>query len=291
MDNKTATVFDTNKYLLGESPFYDPRYKRYSWVDIIANRFYRLSEDGERRCFDLGQPIGAAVPIKDRSGYLLAARDGLYLLRHGKTDIVCELGSVYKSYWRSNDAKADPKGRVFFGASVVDDHEPEGALFSYDKGKIACLVPGTRISNGMAFDKAQKKFFFSDSEEYAVFVYDYNISDGSISNRKVLFNVEDGVPDGMCIDSEDNLYVAIWGGRRIEKRSSRTGEKLGEIAVPADHVTSCCFGGDDLMTLFITSSGDGLDGEYDGCIFECRVDTKGVWPDYADIAIDENGGL
>jgi sugar lactone lactonase YvrE len=281
MDNRTATVFDNTKYALGESPFYDPRYKRYSWVDIIRNRFYRMSGDGEKRCFDLGQPIGAAVPLKDAKGYLLAARDGLYKLEHGNAELVCELNSVFKPYWRCNDAKADPKGRVFFGASVVDDHEAEGALFSYDSGKVTCLQPGTRIANGMAWSSDRKSFFFSDSLEYAVFKYDYNEADGSIANRQVLFTIEDGVPDGMCIDSEDNLYVAVWGGRRIEIHSGRTGEKLGVISVPAEHVTSCCFGGDDLKTLFITSSGDGLEGEYDGCIFKCTLDVAGVEPDLA----------
>ena len=280
MDNRTATVFDKNKFALGESPFYDPRYKRYSWVDITAGRFYRMTEDGEKSCFELGQPIGAAVPLKDRDGYLLAARDGLFTFVNEEAEMICDLGSVFKSYWRSNDAKADPAGRVFFGASVMDDHEAEGALYSYVNGTVACLQPNTRIANGMAFDRDRKHFFFSDSLEYAVFRYDYNEDEGSIYNREVLFHIEDGVPDGMCIDSEDNLYVAIWGGRRIEKRSGTTGEKLGEITVPAEHVTSCCFCGDDLKTLFITSSGDGLTGEYDGCLFTCSVDVPGVGPDY-----------
>ena len=85
----------------------------------------------------------------------------------------------------------------------------------------------------------------------------------------------------MCIDSEDNLWVAVWGGRRIEKRSSVTGELLARVDVPAENTTSCCFCGENLDTLLITSSGEGLSGEYDGCVFTCKVDTKGCPPDYA----------
>ena len=116
-----------------------------------------------------------------------------------------------------------------------------------------------------------------------MFVYDYDVETGNIGGRQVLFTVEDGVPDGMTIDSEDNLWLAVWGGSRIEKRSTRDGKLLARIDVDAEHTSSCCFGGDDMSTLYITSSGDGLEGEHDGCIFTCELDVKGVAPDYAKI--------
>lgn len=271
MKKYQAKVFDTSKHSLGESPFYDAGLGRYSWIDITKGRLWML-KDGEKACFELGQPIGAAVPIPGSEGFILAAMDGLYKYENGKSELMQDLTGTFKSYWRSNDAKLDPKGRLFFGASVADDdHEAEGALFIYDNGNIRCLQENTKISNGMAWSKDNKSFFFSDSLEYAVFKYDYNIEDGSISNRRKLFGVEDGVSDGMCIDADDNIWVAIWDGSRIEKRDGETGEKLAEIEVPAKHVSSCTFL-DDGKTLFITSAGDGLDGEYDGCLFTCVVD-------------------
>ncbi len=279
----TAEVFDSSKHKLGESPYYDPRFRRYSWVDITEGRLWTLIDD-RKMCFEFDQPIGAAIPLADSKGFLLAAKDGLYVLEDGKTRPYCDLKDVYKSYWRSNDAKADKKGRVWFGASTLDGYDNEGNLYLLDNGMVKCMQADTKISNGMAWSKDQKKFFFSDSEEYAVFKYDYDLESGQITGRKVLFNVENGVPDGLCIDADDNLWVAIWDGSRIEKRSSVTGEKLAEVHVPALHTSSCCFvkenGG---WSLFITSAGDGLGGEYDGCIFKCRVDAEGMEPDYVNI--------
>ncbi len=285
-----SEVLDTTKYSLGEGPYYDPRFDRLSWVDITGNRLWTMTSDGEKRDFDLGQPIGAAIPLKHSEGFLLAAGDGLYIYENGKARLAKDLKKVYKPYWRSNDAKADPMGRIFFGASVRDDdHEAEGALFAYDAaGKagdadsyVTCVQPDTRIANGMAWSADKKHFFFSDSLEYAVFKYDYDVKTGAISGREPLFDIEGGVPDGMCIDSEDNLWVAVWGGSRIEKRSSKNGKKLAEVLVPAQHTSSCCFGGKDLTTLYITSSGDGLTGDFDGCLFKCELDVTGVAPDYA----------
>ncbi|MCR5148266.1 MAG: SMP-30/gluconolactonase/LRE family protein [Eubacterium sp.] len=277
-----AELFDNERYTLGESPYYDPRYSRFSWVDIINGRLWIMGSDGNKACFNLGQPIGAAVPLQRSDGFLLAAMDGLYIYEDGKEEKYLDLTETYKPYWRSNDAKADPSGRLWFGASVADDeHEAEGNLYCYSAGVVKCMQANTRISNGMAWSKDRKSFFFSDSLEYAVFIYDNDPETGIITNRRVLFTVENGVPDGLTIDSDDNIWVAIWGGNRIEKHDGRTGELLAEITVPAMQTSSCCFCGDDMTTLFITSAGVGLTGEYDGCLFACKVDAQGTAPDNA----------
>ena len=271
MKQYTARKISNEKYLLGEAPFYSKAYHRYSWVDIVKGELW-TEQNGIKRHFSFGQPLGAAIPLPDSDGFYLAAADGLYIYENDCERLICPLDSVYKSYWRSNDAKCDPKGRIWFGATVKDDdHEPEGALFCYDGGIVKCMQENTKIANGMAWSSDNKVFYFSDSLEYAVFRYDYDIETGEISNKEVLFRIENGVPDGMCIDADDNLWVAVWGGNRIEKRDGRTGEKLAEITVGAKQVSSCCFG-EDGKTLFITSAGIGLDGEDDGCLFECRVE-------------------
>ena len=89
--------------------------------------------------------------------------------------------------------------------------------------------------------------------------------------------------DGMCIDSQDNLWVAFWGGSRIEQRSTKDGSLLAVVNVPAKNVTSCCFMGDNLDTLFITSAATGQTGELDGCLFTCKVDVKGCECDYCKV--------
>jgi sugar lactone lactonase YvrE len=267
------------KLILGEGPYYDPRFKRLSWVDIENKKLF-YSKDGAVESVDVHQRIGAAIPMADSDGFVLALEDGLYIYRDNEISLLEGFEGIYKDYWRSNDAKADSKGRIWFDAMVKGEgHAPEGNLYCYDKGQIRCIVEGTKIANGMAWNSDKTRFYFSDSAKHTVSVFDYDEKSGNISNRKVLFVLEDGVPDGMTIDSEDNLWVAVWGGSRVEKRSGKTGELLQTIQVPAKQTSSCCFGGDDMMTLYITSAGIGQTGEYDGCLFKVRTDVKGVAPD------------
>lgn len=282
MKTYTAEVYSTEKYQLGESPFYDSRTKTLSWVDIPKGRLFTQGPDGVKKSFTFDKPIGAAVPSEKAGNYLVAGSDGIYLLDGEKASLIKNLSEYYEAYQRSNDAKADPAGRLWFGSSVNDDnHQASGNLLCLDKGKVSCKQADTKISNGMAWSSDRKKFYFSDSLQYAVFSYDYDLATGAISNRKVLFKVENGVSDGMCIDSEDNLWVSIWGGRRIECRSTKDGSLLARVNVDAQNVTSCCFMGDNLDTLFITTSGQDLTGEHDGCLFTCKLDTKGCQCDYA----------
>ncbi len=289
MKEYIAQVFSDEKYLLGESPFYDHRTKILSWVDITKGMFYTVGEDGKGsvKAYDFKQAIGAAVPAEKEGTYVIAASDGLYLFENGSSRLIKNLSDYYESYQRSNDAKADPAGRLFFGSSVDDDiHKASGNLFCLDPlagGKISVRQADTKISNGMAWSRDRKKFYFSDTLQYAVFEYDYDLATGEISNQKVLFRPEEGKgnTDGMCIDADDNLWVAFWGGSRLEQRSTKDGSLLATVKVDAKNVTSCCFFGDDLATLFITSSGNGLDGKYDGCLFTCKVDAKGVKTDFA----------
>ena len=120
MENYEVQLIGQEKFELGESPFYDPRFDRYSWVDIIRGEIWTMNEDGERFCLEFGQPVGAAVPVSAKEGLLLAAKDGLYYLDDGTVTLVKDLSEYFKPYLRSNDAKADPEGRVFFGSSLAE---------------------------------------------------------------------------------------------------------------------------------------------------------------------------
>jgi len=284
MKEYVAEVYDKEKNVLGEGPCFDPRYNRLSWVDINSCKLWTRIGD-TKKCFEFDQPIGAALPLERSEGFLLCARDGLYVLEEGKISLLQDLTRIFKPFLRCNDAKADKRSRVWFGSSIWDNkYENQGNLYLYDKGNITVKQANTKISNGMAWTKDQKSFIFSDTLEHAIFKYDYDIESASITERRILFALEDGLPDGLCIDNEDNVWVAIWGGRRVEKRSSVTGEKLAVINVEAENVTSCCFGRGNLeSTLFITTSGENLGGRYDGAVFKCEVDAKGVDPDYVRI--------
>ena len=132
-----------DKYLLGEGPYYDPRYKRLSWIDIIGKALWIMDKDGGKKKINLPQRAGAAIPLSDSEGFLLCMEDGLYKYEE-EIVLLTDLKKTYKPYWRSNDAKADPMGRIFFGAMVADDeHNAEGNLYVLNKGEVQIVVSGT----------------------------------------------------------------------------------------------------------------------------------------------------
>jgi len=276
----TATPIGDGRYKLGESPFYDSEMKRFSWVDILDGKLYISYESGinksdiKAESSDMGQHIGAAIPMQGKDGFIIAGYDGLYTFESGKKSLLKSMKDEFKYYQRCNDAKQDPKGRLYFGSSVDNSYDikPHGNLYMFDEGNVTILERNTGISNGMAWNSACDKFYFSDSEFNAVFRYDYDISTGLITNREEFFSVTDKCPDGMCIDKNDNLWVAVWGGRRVECHDGSTGELIAVIEVDAQNVTSCCFYGANMDSLFITTAGDGLNGKYDGSLFVCTVD-------------------
>ena len=168
---------------------------------------------------------------------------------------------------------------------MVDDgiHTPSGALYCYCNKEFICMQENTKIGNGMAWNSKADKLYYADSVEHKVYVYDYDIDTGYISNRKVLFEIHDGSPDGMIIDKDDNLFVCIWDGSRVEVRSSKTGILKRVIDIPTKLVTSCAFIGDKLDNLLITTASLDNTDKFSGNIFKVHLDYVGKECDYIKI--------
>lgn len=276
MKEYEAVLFSEEKYLLGEGPLYDGRTGVFSWVDILGGSLQRLSPDGAVTKDAFSGKLCAAVPAAG-GGYVLAKEKELCLFREGQGTALLNFSAELAPYQRCNDAKADPAGRLWFGVIVDDmEHKPDGRVYCYD-GKALRLVEKAALPNGMAWNAAGTKFYLVDSLFAACFVYDYDKETGEIMNRRELFKIQNGLPDGLCIDEKDRLWVACWGGR-VEQRDGETGELLATVAVPAARATSCCFKED---LLFITSYGDGLEGAGDGRCYTVKTDTRGPAADYA----------
>jgi len=140
------------------------------------------------------------------------------------------------------------------------------------------------ISNGICWLKDFTKMFFIDSEENCVLSFDYNIVNGSIENTKVIIMIDKklGTPDGMTIDEDNNLWIALWGGSAVIKCNPFTGKIIDKIKVAAPNVTSCTFGGENLSTLFITTAREGLtesqlkEFPLSGSLFSYTPNVKGL---------------
>jgi len=158
---------------------------------------------------------------------------------------------------RFNDGKIDPNGRYWVGTMAENCSGTEGSLICFRNDKTWTLErQNIGISNGLAWSSDRKTMYYIDSPTKKVVAFDFDESNGKISNERVAVEIEgDGIPDGMTIDSEDHIWVAIWGGQKVVRYNPATGKEDRHIKIPqAKNITSCCFGGPNLTTLYITTS-------------------------------------
>ena len=269
--------------VLGEGPVWDAATATLFLVDILGERMHRFEPaSGVVHTTAVNQPLGAVV--LDRSGRLLAmARDGIAVLSGDEMTIVAGIeGDDPRN--RMNDAKCDPEGRLWVGTMALDFADGAGSLYRVEPDFTSeKILGGLTVANGMAWSRDGHTMYFIDSTTYGVDAFDFDQRRGEISNRRpfVNFHVTDGLPDGMTIDADGCIWVALYGGGCV-RRYSPDGEHLATIDVPVSHVTSCAFGGSDLADLYITTAAYGLTPEqrkqepWAGGLFRCRPGAVGV---------------
>lgn len=274
---------------LGEGPSWFTAMGKLIWVDITAGLVHLSDiESGETITFDAGRHVGAATATRD-GDILLAARDGFYRM-NATTGESIRIGpdiDYSPEEIRLNDAKCDPRGRFFAGTMGYQCPPGVARLYRLDTNlTLTTLLDGVTISNGLAWNSAGDTFYYIDTPTKRVDAFDYDIETGDIANRRTVITIEDGMgnPDGMTIDVEDKLWIAHWGGWCVTRWDPATGECLEKVRVPAERVTCPAFGGADLGTLFITTSGGGLSAEARaqqpdaGSVFSFHPDVPGVTP-------------
>ncbi|CAD0201974.1 unnamed protein product [Chrysodeixis includens] len=161
-----------------------------------------------------------------------------------------------------NDGKADPLGRLFTGSitgSFDPNSEKNGSLFRIDSdGTTTKLASDIICSNGLAFDLKEKAFYFIDSIPRTIQRYDYDVATGDISNPRSAFSFLEhgleGYPDGMTIDTDGNLWVAVFGGSSVIKVDPRNNTLLETVPIGVPQVTSATFGGPNLDILYVTTA-------------------------------------
>ena len=272
--NKLELLCDI-KNILGEGPYYDYRNGNISFIDIVGKKLFILDKNKKLKEVLFNEKIGAAIPIKDSNGFIVFGETKLFLYQNDEIKEYKDISSIVSNGMRCNDAKADREGRIWF-STMVDDgvNKPHGGLYTIVDDKII-FMQETKLGNGLAWNKDNTKFYFNDSIEHKVFIYDYDINKGLISNRKVLAEI-DGIPDGMAIDDNDNLFIAIWDGNRIEVRDSISGKILDIINIPTKLVTSCTFSGENYDELIITTATLSELDEYAGKVFKLKTNYKGL---------------
>ncbi len=260
---------------LGEGPCWDSSSGSLYWVDIPAGRVHRLDGDGAHRSWDAGQPVSAVV-ARASGGLVLAARDG-FLSLDPDTGVVAPLVALgLAAGVRMNDGACDCAGRLFAG-SMADDEAPErGTLYRLDPDhSVRTVIPRVTISNGIGWSPDGGLMYYVDSPTRRVDVLDYSPATGTVAGRRPFagINAGDAMPDGLAVDADGSVWVAVWDGGAV-LRFSPAGRLQQRLELPAPRVTSCAFGGPDMETLYITTAAG--PGDRGGEVFSLRVGVAGL---------------
>ena len=249
--------------LLGEGPRWDAAAGTLLWVDIEAGALHVFDPvSGVDRAIQLGARVGAAVPVLG-GGVLVALADRLAILglEDGTMRTLVEV--PHGEGLRLNDGACDPAGRFWVGSMALDHAPGKGALYRYSgEGGLDPVLEDVTISNGLGWSPDGGTMYYVDSLTYRVDRLDFDPATGAISDRRPFAVIERGagIPDGLAVDDEGGVWVALWG-RAALRRYGPDGELDRVLAVPADNVTACCFGGRDGRTLYVTSASVDLSDE------------------------------
>lgn len=248
---------------LGEGPVWDETNQKLWWVDILSGNLHCYEPArNKNKLFDVGEQIGAAV-LRKEGGLLLALKSGFAFFDE-ESEKITPLENDFENAenTRFNDGKCDPAGRFWVGTLDYDLEEGSGNLFCVNSDlKIEKKLDQLTIPNGMAWNSSADTFYFIDTIARELYSFQYQKESGEISNRSVIceFDEELGYPDGMAIDSDDKLWIALYAGRKVIQINPKNGHIEFEIRVPVPKPTSCTFGGDNLKTLFITTCREYMD--------------------------------
>lgn len=273
------------KATLGEGPSWDASRGILYWVDIPRGHIHEYRpEDGSDRILEVGQPVGAVVFTRE-GGLIAAMKNGLHRLDPvtGALELIGDPESGLPDN-RFNDGKCDTAGRFWAGTMPCSGSEPTGSLYRLDPdGTIHRMLGGIGCSNGIAWNPDDTVMYHIDTSTRRVTAYDYDRETGGLANARTVISLpgEYGLPDGMTSDEEGKLWIAEWGGAAVRRWDPDTGRVLQTIEVPALQVTSCCFGGEHMDELFITSARDGLsereleERPLSGGLFRVRTGVRG----------------
>jgi len=265
----------TERATLGEGPHWDVETQSLFYVDIFGQALHKYTPatNTHTKVNIEGGPVTLAVPVEGTTDQFLISigRKLVIVTWDGVSDHVTNTEMLVEvenqpGYFnnRFNDGKADPTGRLWAGTMGP---EPEIGKLEKEKGALYTLVnkyqvkthlTKVSIANGLAWNMKLKKMYYIDSPLRTVDMYDYDAEKGEIKNRKVIFDLEKhnipGVPDGMTIDADGNLWVAVFDGGRLLHINPKTSELLTTINFPAKQITAAAFGGPNMDELYVTSA-------------------------------------
>jgi sugar lactone lactonase YvrE len=253
----TLTVIADYGDLCGENPLWDHEKGVLYWTDATGARFYKYHPaSGQHSLVKEGLQI-SGFALNKPGGFIVTTNNGIYFW-DGRADLRLLVKEVDGRPCQSNDCIADPAGRLLAGTWYyeADKDYPLGHLICVETtGKVRILDDGIHLANGLGFSPDNRQLYFTDSIARRIYAYDFQNSDGSVSNRRTFVQVPDteGLPDGLTVDAEGFVWSAQWYGSCVV-RYDPDGKVERRIQTPAKQTSSLAFGGHDFTDIFITSA-------------------------------------
>ncbi len=275
------------KATTGEGSIWHPDRHTLFWVDIEGKTLYEFipsRQDCRKWSFD--RMVSTVVP-ENADSVVIALQDEIVRLNldTGATTSIAPVSDGHGTL-RCNDGKCDPEGRFWVG-TIGMKNAPKGSAALYTvslNGEVETKLTGVTNSNGLVWTADKKYMYYNDTPTGRIARYRYDAATGAIEWDGIAVRIPEGTghPDGMTIDKNGNLWVAQWGGQGVYCYDPHTGELITRVEVPAPHVASCAFGGENLDLLFITTARAGLTEEQltafpdSGSLFCCQPGVTGV---------------
>ena len=276
---KPKIIYPKN-LILGEGPIWMPDSKSLIWLDIKGKSLHTFSYITKKfKEKNLVKTTTWILPILNSNSFLVGTEDGVeeYDYNENKFELKLSIEGDLPNN-RLNDAKIDKNGNLWFGTMDNTEKEQSGSFYCLKPNyELIKIDDSYTVTNGPAITHDDKKLYHVSSLQKKVFCYDKNNT--KLTNKKIFFELDtnDGYPDGLTIDDENFIWLAVWGGAKVV-RISPDGEVDKIITFPTSQITSCVFGGSEMNILFVTSASVGKnpsDDEHAGNLFSVETNRKG----------------
>ncbi|WP_236789839.1 SMP-30/gluconolactonase/LRE family protein [Amycolatopsis sp. GM8] len=258
---------------LGESPLWTDGIGL-RWLDVPGQRLHTLDLDGRHSCVALSTRV-TAVELGPGAELLAVTTHGFAWLDPA-TGHAEQFASVVVEPVSMNDGGIDPKGRCWAG-SAVRDGSRRGALYRLDGRELTTHVERLAMSNGIDWSPEGDELYHVDSTAGTVTAWEFDLESGELGRPRLLRQVpaETGLPDGLTVDEDGGVWLAVWGSGQVWRLDPATGDRTAIVDVPTKCPTSCAFGGADLSTLYITTADTDGTG---GLLYTAEVPARGLHP-------------